>query len=281
MSYQADLARWFAQLHAGAQPLLLPNPWDVGSARLLRELGFQALATTSSGFAATLGRLDGSVTRDEALAHAAALAAAHRPAGVGRPRERLRRRSRGRRRDRAAGDRGGPRRLLDRGLHRRSGRADVLHGACGGADRRGRRGGARRQGAPRPHRARREPHPRQPRPRRHDRAPARLRRGRRRRALRAGPDADRGHPPRRRRGRAPGQRAHRPGRPAGARARRRRRRADLGRRRPSRWRPIDAVARAARELREDGTYGVLARGSRGLGARAARVRGPEAEPEPR
>ncbi len=76
MSYQADLARWFAQLHAGAQPLLLPNPWDVGSARLLRELGFQALATTSSGFAATLGRLDGSVTRDEALAHAAALAAA-------------------------------------------------------------------------------------------------------------------------------------------------------------------------------------------------------------
>lgn len=76
MSYQADLARWFAQLHAGAQPLLLPNPWDVGAARLLRELGFQALATTSSGFAATLGRLDGSVTRDEALAHAAALAAA-------------------------------------------------------------------------------------------------------------------------------------------------------------------------------------------------------------
>jgi len=76
MSYQADLARWFAQLHAGAQPLLLPNPWDVGSARLLGELGFQALATTSSGFAATLGRLDGSVTRDEALAHAAALAAA-------------------------------------------------------------------------------------------------------------------------------------------------------------------------------------------------------------
>lgn len=76
MSYQADLARWFAQLHAGAQPLLLPNPWDVGSARLLQELGFQALATTSSGFAATLGRLDGSVSRDEALASGAALAAA-------------------------------------------------------------------------------------------------------------------------------------------------------------------------------------------------------------
>ena len=76
MSYQADLARWFAQLHGGDQPLLLPNPWDAGSARLLATLGFQALATTSSGFAATLGRLDGSVTRDEALAHAGALAAA-------------------------------------------------------------------------------------------------------------------------------------------------------------------------------------------------------------
>jgi 2-methylisocitrate lyase-like PEP mutase family enzyme len=76
MSYQADLARWFLQLHAGAQPLLLPNPWDLGSAALLGELGFQALATTSGGFAATLGRLDGAVTRDEALAHAGALAAA-------------------------------------------------------------------------------------------------------------------------------------------------------------------------------------------------------------
>ena len=54
----------------------MPNPWDVGSARLLAHLGFQALATTSSGFAGSLGRLDGHVTRDEALAHAAAIAAA-------------------------------------------------------------------------------------------------------------------------------------------------------------------------------------------------------------
>ena len=54
----------------------MPNPWDVGSARLLASLGFEALATTSSGFAATLGRLDGSVSRDEALAHAAQLVAA-------------------------------------------------------------------------------------------------------------------------------------------------------------------------------------------------------------
>jgi 2-methylisocitrate lyase-like PEP mutase family enzyme len=62
--------------HRDGPPLLLPNPWDIGSARLLESLGFEALATTSSGFAATLGRLDYGVTRDEALDHAAAIAAA-------------------------------------------------------------------------------------------------------------------------------------------------------------------------------------------------------------
>lgn len=56
--------------------MLIPNPWDQGSAKILASLGFQALATTSSGFAATLGRFDGSVSLDEALAHAAAIAAA-------------------------------------------------------------------------------------------------------------------------------------------------------------------------------------------------------------
>src|SRR3954447_25411667 len=66
----------FLALHHEPRPLLLPNPWDVGSAKLLASLGFKALATTSSGFAATLGRLDGSVTREEALAHGAAIAAA-------------------------------------------------------------------------------------------------------------------------------------------------------------------------------------------------------------
>jgi 2-methylisocitrate lyase-like PEP mutase family enzyme len=54
----------------------MPNPWDQGSAKLLASAGFEALATTSSGFAATLGRLDGSVSRDEALHHAAAVVAA-------------------------------------------------------------------------------------------------------------------------------------------------------------------------------------------------------------
>ena len=63
----------FRALHRPGTPLLMPNPWDLGSAKLLASLGFEALATTSSGFAATLGRLDGNVTRDEAIAHAAAV----------------------------------------------------------------------------------------------------------------------------------------------------------------------------------------------------------------
>jgi len=76
VSVQADRAQRFLALHDGPSPLLLPNPWDQGSAKLLASLGFEALATTSSGFAATLGRLDGSVTRDEALAHSALLVGA-------------------------------------------------------------------------------------------------------------------------------------------------------------------------------------------------------------
>ncbi|HEX8156468.1 MAG TPA: isocitrate lyase/phosphoenolpyruvate mutase family protein [Solirubrobacteraceae bacterium] len=74
MTDQAQKAKRFLELHAGEHPLLLPNPWDAGSAKLLASLGFEALATTSGGFAATLGRLDGSVTREEAVAHAAAIA---------------------------------------------------------------------------------------------------------------------------------------------------------------------------------------------------------------
>jgi 2-methylisocitrate lyase-like PEP mutase family enzyme len=69
-------AAGFLDLHRADRPLLMPNAWDAGSARLLASLGFEAVATTSSGFAATLGRLDGAVTRDEALGHAAAVVAA-------------------------------------------------------------------------------------------------------------------------------------------------------------------------------------------------------------
>jgi len=66
----------FRALHVAGRPLLVPNPWDAGTAKILASLGFQALATTSSGHAATLGRLDGSVTREEALAHAGSIVAA-------------------------------------------------------------------------------------------------------------------------------------------------------------------------------------------------------------
>jgi 2-methylisocitrate lyase-like PEP mutase family enzyme len=76
MRDQAAKAHHFLELHRPGDPLLLPNAWDVGSARVLASLGFDALATTSSGHAATLGLLDGSVTRDQALEHAAQLAAA-------------------------------------------------------------------------------------------------------------------------------------------------------------------------------------------------------------
>ena len=76
MIEQAATAGHFLELHSSESPLLLPNPWDLGSAKLLASLGFKALATTSGGFAASLGRLDGSVTREEAVAHAAAVSAA-------------------------------------------------------------------------------------------------------------------------------------------------------------------------------------------------------------
>jgi len=66
----------FLELHQRGRPLLQPNAWDVGSARLLESLGFEAIATTSGGFAATLGRLDGSVSRAEALGHGEQLAQA-------------------------------------------------------------------------------------------------------------------------------------------------------------------------------------------------------------
>jgi 2-methylisocitrate lyase-like PEP mutase family enzyme len=76
MTQPTDAAARFLELHRPGQPLLLPNPWDIGSARVLASLGFEALATTSSGFAATLGLMDGSVTRDQAIAHAAQIVSA-------------------------------------------------------------------------------------------------------------------------------------------------------------------------------------------------------------
>lgn len=92
----SEKAARFAALHRPGEPLLMPNAWDAGSARILAELGFEALATTSSGHAATRGLSDGSVTRDEALQNATQLVQAtdlpvsadlengfaHDPAGV-------------------------------------------------------------------------------------------------------------------------------------------------------------------------------------------------------
>jgi 2-methylisocitrate lyase-like PEP mutase family enzyme len=69
-----DLRQQFRELHK--EPFLIPNPWDRGSARIFASLGFKALATTSGGFAATLGRRDGKVTRHEALVHGTAIAEA-------------------------------------------------------------------------------------------------------------------------------------------------------------------------------------------------------------
>jgi len=70
---QADKAARFRALHDGPGAFVIANPWDAGSARVLAALGFQALATSSGAAAGTLGRRDGQVTRDEALAHAHAI----------------------------------------------------------------------------------------------------------------------------------------------------------------------------------------------------------------
>ncbi len=83
---QTDKAKTFRALHklpatsgapveaSGPGTFIIPNPWDAGSARILAGLGFQALATTSSGFAFSLGRTDGAVTREEVLAHCHSIA---------------------------------------------------------------------------------------------------------------------------------------------------------------------------------------------------------------
>ncbi len=73
---QAEKARRFQELHRRPGTFVIPNPWDAGSARILAALGFEALASTSSGFAFSLGRRDGATTREELLAHLRAIAAA-------------------------------------------------------------------------------------------------------------------------------------------------------------------------------------------------------------
>ena len=68
-----EKATRFVQLHRGPAAFVMPNPWDAGSAQRLAALGFEALATSSAACAQALGRRDGEITRDEALAHARAI----------------------------------------------------------------------------------------------------------------------------------------------------------------------------------------------------------------
>ena len=77
MPSQEEKAERFVALHGG-EPFVIPNPWDAGSARVLESLGFEALATTSSGFAFTLGRPDGGASLVDVCAHIAALSEATR-----------------------------------------------------------------------------------------------------------------------------------------------------------------------------------------------------------
>jgi 2-methylisocitrate lyase-like PEP mutase family enzyme len=74
MPLTPEKAARFQQLHAGPRAFVIANPWDVGSAKLLVSLGFPALTTSSGASAAVLGKKDGQLSRDEALAHAKAIA---------------------------------------------------------------------------------------------------------------------------------------------------------------------------------------------------------------
>jgi 2-methylisocitrate lyase-like PEP mutase family enzyme len=76
MSSQANKAKAFAALHVKKDGFILPNPWDVGSARILQHHGFKALATSSAAFANRIGRADYRISRDEALAHCREIAEA-------------------------------------------------------------------------------------------------------------------------------------------------------------------------------------------------------------
>lgn len=76
MLTQAEKGRAFRGLHGRESAFIIPNPWDVGTARLLAHLGFEALATTSAGYAFSVGRQDSSIHREETLAHVAAIVSA-------------------------------------------------------------------------------------------------------------------------------------------------------------------------------------------------------------
>jgi 2-methylisocitrate lyase-like PEP mutase family enzyme len=73
---QVEKGQIFAALHERDGAFIIPNPWDVGTARLLAQLGFEALATTSAGYSFSMGQRDNSITRIDMMAHVATIAAA-------------------------------------------------------------------------------------------------------------------------------------------------------------------------------------------------------------
>jgi len=76
MLTQAEKGLAFRALHERDRAFIIPNPWDVGTARLLAHLGFEALATTSAGYAFSVGQRDSTIDRDEMIAHVSAIASA-------------------------------------------------------------------------------------------------------------------------------------------------------------------------------------------------------------
>ncbi len=73
---QAEKGRVFRELHQRDRAFIIPNPWDTGTARLLAHLGFEALATTSAGYSFSMGQPDNTIGRDQMLAHVSAIVAA-------------------------------------------------------------------------------------------------------------------------------------------------------------------------------------------------------------
>lgn len=76
MPSKEEKGRVFRTLHERSEAFVIPNPWDVGTAKMLAALGFEALATTSAGYALSIGKLDGAVGREAMIGHVAALAGA-------------------------------------------------------------------------------------------------------------------------------------------------------------------------------------------------------------
>ena len=146
----------------GTASFLIPNPWDVGTARMLAALGFEALATTSAGHAFSVGQDDNTLTREATLAHAREIVAATDLPGQRRPRQRLRRRSGRCRRDDSSCGRDGARRRQRRRRDLPGRTARVRHRAGRRARARGRGGRACVAGAAGAHGARRELHRRPP-----------------------------------------------------------------------------------------------------------------------